>query len=425
VIFKDMELTKEIQDFLLKDTVDRFLKYVKIWTTSDESAETVPTTKNQFDLGKILVEELTELNLENISHDKFGFVYADLPPSKGYEKVKPIGLLAHMDTSPAVSGKDVKPVFHRNYDGKNITYSQDPDLVLTHEDYPPLGEYIGMDIITSEGDTLLGADNKAGIAEIMAVCAAWQKHPELLHGPIVICFTIDEETGKGIDSVNTDKLPETCYTVDGGQMGELEYECFDAWLAQIKFKGLSVHPGYAKNKMINAIQVANRFFSDFPESESPEHTEEREGFFHLTKLQGSAEEASARMIIRDFKLQNNERRMEFVKNLKNTYEIRYPGLAIEIKFTHQYQNMQKYIEKNQRIIDLAHHAIQKAGMEVNVHPIRGGTDGARLSAKGILTPNIFSGGALFHSRKEHIPTLALQKAAETLLYLAELWATEK
>jgi len=420
-----MELTKEIHDFLLTDAVERFLKYVRIWTTSDESAETVPTTKNQFDLGKVLVEELTELKLKNIIHDDLGFVYADLPPSPGYENKKPIGLLAHLDTSPAVSGKDVKPVIHRNYDGKNIRYAQDPELVLTPEDSPPLAEYIGMDIITSEGNTLLGADNKAGIAEIMAACAAWQKYPELTHGPIVICFTIDEETGKGIDNVNKDKLPETCYTVDGGQMGELEYECFDAWLAQIKFKGLSVHPGYAKNKMINAIQIATRYFSDFPEAESPEHTEEREGYFHLSKLQGSAEESSARMIIRDFKLENNERRLEFIKKLKDAYEIRYQGLIIEIKFTHQYQNMQKYIEKNQKIIDLAHKAIEKVGLEVRVHPIRGGTDGARLSAKGILTPNIFSGGSLFHSRKEHIPTLALQKASETLLYLGELWATEK
>ncbi len=420
-----MELTKEIHNFLLTDAVERFLKYVRIWTTSDESAETVPTTKNQFDLGKVLVEELTHLKLINIDHDDLGFVYADLPPSPGYERIKPIGLLAHLDTSPAVSGKDVKPVIHRNYNGKNITFVQDSELILSPDDSPPLREYIGMDIITSEGDTLLGADNKAGIAEIMAACAAWQKYPDLTHGPIVICFTIDEETGRGIDNVNKDKLPETCYTVDGGQMGELEYECFDAWLAQIKFKGLSVHPGYAKNKMINAIQIATGFFSDFPEAEFPEHTEEREGYFHLSKLQGTAEEATARMIIRDFKVENNERRLEFVKNLKNTYEIRYPGLTIEIKFTHQYQNMQKYIEKNQKIIDLAHKAIEKAGLEVRVHPIRGGTDGARLSAIGILTPNIFSGGSLFHSRKEHIPTLALQKASETLLYLGELWATEK
>jgi len=416
-----MELTKEIQEFLQNEALERFLKYVKIWTTSDETIETVPSTKIQLDLGKLLVEELKKLNLEDIIHDEYGFVYAFLPPSKGFEKVKPIGLLAHVDTSPAVSGKDVKPVIHRNYDGKDIKFTQNKDLVLTFDDSPNLEEYIGLDIITSEGDTLLGADDKAGVAEIMAACAAWKKFDELKHGPIVICFTTDEETGLGIDKVDMKKLPKICYTIDGGEMGELEFECFDAWLAQTKFVGLNVHPGKAKNKMINAIQIASRFFSELPESESPTHTEEREGFFHLTKLQGKAEEANSRMLIRDFVEENNQRRMDYIKNLKNAYEIRYPGLKIEINFKHQYQNMAKYLEKKPKVVNLAQQAIEKAGVEVKIHPIRGGTDGARLSAKGIPTPNIFAGGLLFHSRKEYIPTLALQKASEVLIYLAELW----
>ena len=416
-----MELTKEIQEFLQNEALERFLKYVKIWTTSDETIETVPSTKIQLDLGKLLVEELKKLNLEDIIHDEYGFVYAFLPPSKGFEKVKPIGLLAHVDTSPAVSGKDVKPVIHRNYDGKDIKFTQNKDLVLTFDDSQNLEEYIGLDIITSEGDTLLGADDKAGVAEIMAACAAWKKFDELKHGPIVICFTTDEETGLGIDKVDMKKLPKICYTIDGGEMGELEFECFDAWLAQTKFVGLNVHPGKAKNKMINAIQIASRFFSELPESESPTHTEEREGFFHLTKLQGKAEEANSRMLIRDFVEENNQRRMDYIKNLKNAYEIRYPGLKIEINFKHQYQNMAKYLEKKPKVVNLAQQAIEKAGVEVKIHPIRGGTDGARLSAKGIPTPNIFAGGLLFHSRKEYIPTLALQKASEVLIYLAELW----
>jgi tripeptide aminopeptidase len=416
-----MELTKEIQEFLLKVALERFLRYVKVWTTSDQSVETVPSTKNQLDLGKMLVEELKELNLENIIHDEFGFVYAYLPPSKGFEKVKPIGFLAHMDTSPAVSGKDVKPVIHTNYDGKEIRFTQNKDLVLSVEDSPNLEEYVGLDIITSEGDTLLGADNKAGVAEIMTACAAWQKFDELKHGPIVICFTTDEETGLGISKVDMKKLPKICYTIDGGEMGKLEFECFDAWLAQTKFIGLSVHPGHAKNKMINAIQIATRFFSEIPEYESPEHTEEREGFFHLTKLQGKAEEATSRMIIRDFLEENNKRRMDYLENLKKTYEIRYPGLKIEIDFKHQYQNMYTYINKKPIVIELAKQAIEKSGLEVKIHPIRGGTDGARLSTQGIPTPNLFTGGELFHSRKEHIPTLALQKAAEVLIYLTELW----
>jgi tripeptide aminopeptidase len=416
-----MELTQNIQEFLLNESLKRFLRYVKVWTTSDETVEIVPSTKNQLDLGKLLVEELKELKLENIVHDEFGFVYAYLPPSKGFEKVQSIGLLAHIDTSPSVSGKDVKPVIHRNYDGKEIKYAQNKNLVLNFEDSPNLEDYIGLDIITSEGDTLLGADNKAGIAEIMTACAAWKKFGEIKHGPIVICFTTDEETGLGIDKADLKKLPKTCYTVDGGEMGELEFECFDAWLALTKFVGLNVHPGKAKNKMINAIQIASRFLSEIPEPESPDHTEEMEGFFHLTKLEGTAEEANSRMLIRDFIEEKNHRRMDYLKNLKNAYEIRYPGLKIEITFKHQYQNMAKYLDKKPKVVDLAKQAIEEAGLEVKINPIRGGTDGARLSAKGVPTPNIFSGGLLFHSRKEYIPTLALQKATEVLIYLAHLW----
>ncbi len=420
-----MDLTKDIQEFLLNEALERFLRYVKIWTVSDESVETVPSTKIQLDLGKLLVEELKELNLENIIHDEYGFVYAYLPPSKGLEKVTAIGLLAHMDTSPAVSGKNVKPVIHRKYDGKEIKFTQNKGLVLNIEDSPNLEEYIGLDIITSEGDTLLGADDKAGIAEIMAACAAWKKFDELKHGSIYVCFSTDEEIGLGIDKADLKKLPKICYTVDGGEMGELEFECFDAWLAQTKFIGLNVHPGDAKNKMVNAIQIASRFFSELPESESPTHTEEREGFFHLTKLQGTAEEANSRVLIRDFLEENNQRRMDYLKNLKKAYEIRYPGLKIEIIFKHQYQNMLTYLDKKPKVIDLAKQAIEKADLEVKIHPIRGGTDGARLSAKGIPTPNIFAGGLLFHSRKEYIPTLALQKASEVLIYLAHLWTQAK
>ena len=416
-----MKLSREIQEFLLKDAVERFLRYVKVWTTSDESGDTVPTTENQFDLGKLLVGELEELNLEKIVHDEFGFVYAYLPPSKGFEKKTPIGLLAHLDTSDAVSGKDVKPVIHQNYDGSVIKFAQDKGLTLHFDDSPLLEEYIGLDIITSEGDTLLGADDKAGIAEIMAACAAWQKYPELDHGPIFVCFSPDEETGLGMTKVDEKRLPKICYTVDGGEMGQLEYECFDAWRATFTFKGLNVHPGIAKNKMINAIEIASRFFSELPEAESPQHTEEREGFYHLIKFQGIPEEATAKVLIRDFEEKGNQRRIEYIKKLKDAYEVRYPGLEIEIDFLHQYQNMVKFLEKKQIIIDTAKQAIEETGIEPIINPIRGGTDGSKLSARGILTPNIFSGGMLIHSRKEHIPTLALQKASEVIIHLAHLW----
>ena len=416
-----MQLTEDIKQFLLNEAVDNFLRYVKIYTTSDIKSATYPSTQNQLDLGKLIIKQLKVLGLKDIEHDKYGYVYANLPASIGFENIKPIGFIAHLDTSPAVSGKDVKPVIHRNYDGTKIEFAQNEELTLSLDDSPQLKEYIGLDIITSEGDTLLGADNKAGVAEIMAVCAAWNKYPELNHGPIIICFTPDEEIGRGTAKIKKKRLPEVCYTMDGSEMGQLEIECFDAWGASIKFKGLNVHPGYAKNLMINAIHIASRFLSELPEAESPEHTEEREGFFHLMELRGNEEEASATLILRDFKLKNNQKRMEYMENLKKLYELRYSGLKIELNFLHQYQNMLTFLEKEQKAIDLAKKAIELAGLEVKIHSIRGGTDGAKLSEKGIPTPNIFAGGLLFHSRKEYIPTLALQKAAEVIIHLAELW----
>ncbi len=415
-------LSEEIKEFLLKEAMDRFFRYVQIWTTSDEDSQSNPSSKNQFDLGNVLVAELKELNLKNIIHDEYGYVYADLPASNGLEKVKTIGLIAHMDTSPAVSGKNVKPVVHKNYDGSAIKFVSNKEIKLTVEDSPLLKEYIGLDIITSEGDTLLGADDKAGIAEIMAACAAWKSFPELKHGPIIVCFTPDEEIGKGTLKIDKNRLPEFCYTMDGSEMGQLEFECFDAWKASITFTGLSVHPGYAKNLMVNAIHIACRFLSEIPEHESPEHTEEREGFYHMGDLKGTIEEAKIKLKIRDYNEKNNKRRMEFLQKLKDIYEFRYPGLKIELKFEHQYRNMLKFIEKEMIVVDLAKEAIKMADIDVKIEAIRGGTDGSKLSEMGIPTPNIFSGGLLFHSRKEHIPTLALQKAAEVIIYLGQLWA---
>ncbi|MCK4382165.1 MAG: peptidase T [Candidatus Lokiarchaeota archaeon] len=414
-------LSEEIKEFLHKEALNRFLRYVQIWTTSDEHSNSNPSTQNQFALGKILASELMELNLENVIHDEYGYVYGNLPASTGLEEVKRMGLIAHIDTSPAVSGKNVKPVIHKNYDGGIIEFVGNNDIKLTVEDSPILKDYIGLDIITSEGDTLLGADDKAGIAEIMTMCAAWQKFSELKHGPITVCFTPDEEIGKGTLNINKQRLPEICYTMDGSKMGELEFECFDAWKATISFTGLSIHPGYAKNLLINAIHIASRFLSEIPEYESPEHTEEREGFYYVTKLKGTVEEANIILIIRDFIEDNNKNRIEFLRKLKDLYELRYPGLKIDLKFEHQYSNMLQFVEKEKIVLDLAEKAIEMAGLEVKIHSIRGGTDGSRLSEMGIPTPNIFSGGLLFHSRKEHIPTLALQKASEVLLHLAQLW----
>ncbi|MHA1115719.1 MAG: peptidase T [Candidatus Heimdallarchaeum aukensis] len=414
-------INEEMRKFILNDSVERFIKYVQVETTSDENSSSNPSTKEQLELGKILVQELESLGLKEVELDEFGYVYATLPASEGYENVEPIGLIAHIDTSPAVSGKNVKPIVHKKYDGGTITFPKDPELTLSKEDSKELEEYVGLDIITASGDTLLGADDKAGVAEIMTAISTWQKYPSLNHGEIKICFTPDEEVGRGTEKINKERLPKYCYTFDGGEMGELETECFDAWSVKLTFVGLSVHPGYAKNKMINAIDVACRFFSQIPEYETPERTEKREGFYHLHNLSGNAEIAEGKMIIRDFNVEKNEKRIDYIKSLISAYERRYPGLKIELEYKHSYENMKVYLEPHKHIVDHAEKAIERAGLEVKYTAIRGGTDGARLSAQGIPTPNIFAGGLLFHSRKEYIPTLAIQKAVEVIIYLADEW----
>lgn len=417
-------MSQEVKNFILENVVSRFLRYVQIWTTSDVNSKTFPSTKNQYELAKILVKELEELNLENILLDDKCYVYADLPASEGLENVKPIGLIAHIDTSEMVSGKNVKPIIHKNYDGKPIQFSYKQDLLLTIDDSSELEKYIGFDIITASGDTLLGADDKAGIAEILTACAVWKNYPQFKHGPITLCFTPDEEIGKGTEHINKSRLPEVCYTLDGSDMGELEIECFDARKATITFKGVSVHPGYAKNLLVNAIQKASRFISELPEYQTPEHTEEREGFFHLSQLHGNVEEAIASIIIRDFNSEENERRKALLNHLKEFYELKYPGLKIEIDYLYQYKNMLTFLQEQPKVIDLAKKAMEMANVKVNIHLIRGGTDGARLSEMGIPTPNLFTGGMLFHSRKEYIPTISMQKACEVIIHLAELWSKE-
>lgn len=421
-----MQISTDILNFLLEDAKERFLRYIIIDTTSSEETGTHPSTPEQLELGKLLKEELIDLGLENVTHDEFGYVYANLPASQGYETAPSIGFVAHMDTSPAASGKNVKYQVHENYDGSVITFPKDDLLTISTEDSPELQNMIGLDIITASGDTLLGADDKSGIAEIMTALTAWKKYPELKHGPITVCFTPDEEIGEGTEKIDMERLGhlKCAYTMDGGEMGELETECFDAWKAEFEFIGLSVHPGYAKNKMINAIDVASRFFAQIPEYETPEHTEEREGFYHLYDLSGGAEKAKAKMIIRDFEEDGNKLRIKYLESLKDVFESRYRGLRINIEFTHSYENMIKYLDSYPEVVKKAEEAIIAAGLDVVGTAIRGGTDGARLSARGLPSPNIFAGGMLFHSRKEYIPTLALQKAAEVILLIANNWIKE-
>jgi len=416
-----MPLSDEVKSYLESDALTRFLRYVQVHTTSAEETGAHPSTARQFDLSRLLEGELRELGLRDIELDEFCYLYATLPPGPGV-KGRTIGLVAHVDTSPAVSGENVKPVVHENYDGESIGFPDDPNLKLTVEDSPELEDCIGDSIITASGKTLLSADDKAGIAEIMAALAAFGKFTELKHGEIRICFTPDEEIGMGTAKINSDKLPQYCYTLDGGEPGELEAECFDAWSATVNFKGISVHPGFAKNKMINAAVVASRFLASLPEYETPEHTELREGFFHLTGISGSEEEAQAKLIIRDFATANNERRMDHLRHLKDLFEFRYPGLKIELEFKHQYENMWTVMEKHPESVELARKAIEMAGVTVKQKAIRGGTDGSKLSRMGHPTPNLFAGGILFHSRKEWIAKSSLGKAAETVVHLAALWA---
>ncbi|HUT79974.1 MAG TPA: peptidase T [Candidatus Bathyarchaeia archaeon] len=416
-----MTITKEMEKFLLEDAKKRFLHYVTFDTTSNENAGTFPSSEKQFDLGKVLAKELKELGLQNVVLDEFCYVYGDLPASKGYEKSQTIGLIAHMDTSPSESGANITPIIHENYDGKPISYSKNSGITLTVEDSPELKKFKGMDIITSSGDTLLGSDDKAGIAGIMTAAAAWKKYPELTHGPITVCFTPDEEIGQGTTKIKMERLPKYCYTLDGGEMGELEIECFDAWKATITFNGISVHPGYSKNLMVNAIEIASRFVAQIPEAETPQHTEKREGFYHLYQMEGNCVTAKTIFILRDFDKKLNEKRMTYLTKLKDVFEERYLGLKIDLKFDHSYENMIVYLKEHPQVIEKAAKAIKQAGLELKETLIRGGTDGARLSAKGIPTPNLFAGGILFHSLKEYIPVPALQKSAEVVLYLANQW----
>jgi tripeptide aminopeptidase len=327
-----------------------------------------------------------------------------------------------MDTSPSEPGNGVKPVFQKAYSGGDILFEDDAELLLNPKESPELAKFIGEDIITAAGKTLLGADDKAGIASIMAALALFLSDSSLPHPELKICFTPDEEVGRGVDNINLDKLAKIAYTIDGGELGELEAECFDAWSAVITFTGRNVHPGSSKNVMINSAAIAARYAADIPEWQSPEHTEKREGFYHLTSISGEENSTVLRFILRDFEAGNNEQRMQFLQSLAETYRKKYPGLIISLDFHHSYLNMYHILKDHQAVIDTAAEAMREVGIDVLRNAIRGGTDGARLCYMGIPTPNIFGGGVMFHSRREWIPVIALQKAAEVVVKIAEKYS---
>jgi tripeptide aminopeptidase len=401
----------------MSSVVERLIKYVKFDTKADENSSTVPSTAGQLVLAKELGKELEELGLIDISVDSNGYVMATLPANID-KKVPVMGFIAHMDTSPDMSGTNVNPKFIENYDGKDIKLND--EVTLSTEDFPELKDYIGETLITTDGTTLLGADDKAGIAEILTAVEYLVNHPEVPHGTIKIGFTPDEEVGRGPDHFDVKKFnADFAYTMDGGAVGELEYENFNAAAAKVTISGRNVHPGYAKNKMVNSVLIANEFISMMPENETPQATEGYEGFYHLNNMEGNVEKSVLNYIIRDFDMDSFENRKKFIKGAAEKLNKKY-GNRVTIEIRDQYRNMKEKIEPVKYVVDNAIKAMEAANVKPLVRPIRGGTDGAQLSFKGLPTPNIFAGGLNFHGKYEYVPVSSMEKAVEVILKLVEL-----
>lgn len=402
--------------------VERFLKYVSFDTQSDESTRVTPSTSGQMVFAKYLKTELEALGLEDITLDEHGYLFATLPANTDKE-VPTIGFIAHMDTSPDMSGKDVKPRIVKNYEGGDITLSSEERVVLSPMQFPELLDHKGEDLIVTDGKTLLGADDKAGIAEIVSAIAYLKEHPEIKHGKIRIGFNPDEEIGEGAHKFDVEKFGcEWAYTMDGGEVGELEFENFNAAAAKVTFKGRNVHPGYAKHKMINSIRIANQFISMLPRHETPEHTTGYEGFYHLIGIQGEVEQTTVTYIIRDHDRNKFENRKAEMAHLVRKINAEFGEDTATLELRDQYYNMREKIEPVMHIIDVAFEAMKQAGVEPKVKAIRGGTDGAQLSFKGLPCPNIFAGGLNFHGRYEFVPIRSMEKAMNVIIKIAELVA---
>lgn len=404
----------------MQRVIENFVDYVKIYTTSDEASNTYPSTIRQLVLAKKLEDQCKCIGLSEVVLDKNGYVTAVIPANT-HEKIPTIGFIAHMDTSPDMSGENVNPQFVENYSGEEIILSKENNIILSPNDFPDLKNYIGKTLITTDGTTLLGADDKAGIAEIMTAAEYIINNQNLKHGKICIGFTPDEEIGRGADKFDVRKFgADFAFTVDGGRIGELEYENFNAAQVKIYIQGKNVHPGTAKDTMINSILVANEFIKRFPKDETPENTEGYEGFYHLTDFKGSVEQTELNYLIRDFNINSFNTRKEFIKDIKDDINKKYGTGTIRIELKDQYFNMVDKINEKKYIVDLAFKAIKEVGIEPIVQPIRGGTDGSRLSFMGLPCPNIFNGGHNFHGKYEFIPTYAMEKAVEVIVKIVEL-----
>ena len=404
--------------------VERFLKYVSFDTQSSEETRLTPSTPGQMVFAKYLKSELESLGLEEITLDEYGYLFATLPANTEKE-VPTIGFIAHMDTSPDMSGKDITPRIVENYNGSDIVLNAEDRVILSPAQFPELLTHKGEDLIVTNGKTLLGADDKAGIAEIVSAVAYLKEHPEIKHGKIRIGFNPDEEIGEGAHKFDVEKFGcEWAYTMDGGEVGELEYENFNAAVAKIVFKGRNVHPGYAKHKMINSIRIANQFISMLPRHETPEHTEGYEGFYHLVGIQGDVEQTTLSYIIRDHDRSRFESRKREMAHLVRKINAEFGEDTAVLELRDQYYNMREKIEPVMHIIDTAFAAMEAVGVKPNVKPIRGGTDGAQLSFKGLPCPNIFAGGLNFHGRFEFVPIQNMEKAMKVIIKIAELVAKE-
>lgn len=404
----------------MENLVTRFIEYAKTYTTSDPKSETFPSTNRQLAFAATLAEELKAIGLSEVEVDKHGYVMATLPANIP-GKIPVVGFIAHMDTSPDFSGENVKPQIIKEYDGSKLVLNQENNIVLDPADFPELKNCIGLDLITSDGTTLLGADDKAGIAEIVTAMEILVRKPEIKHGKIRICFTPDEEIGHGADHFDVEKFgADFAYTLDGSELGELEFENFNAAHAVIEIQGKSVHPGTAKNKMINALIVANRIISMLPASQRPEHTEGYEGFFHLVSLSGNVSNASLELIIRDHDREKFEQKKSLLTDVVRMLNSEYGTKVIKLEMNDQYFNMREKIEPVMFVVELARNAMLQASIQPKVKAIRGGTDGARLSYMGLPCPNIFAGGMNFHGPYEFVPIRYMEKAVEVILNICQM-----
>lgn len=408
----------------METVLQKFLRYVAVDTASDPDSSSQPSTGRQFDLLRMLVKELEQMGIP-ATLDQYGYVMASIPSNLENSQVPPVGFIAHVDTAPDASGKDVRPRIFENYDGKDIVINEEKGIKLSVESFPELADYKGQTLVTTDGTTLLGADDKAGVAEIMYAAQYLTEHPEIKHGEIKIGFTPDEEIGRGVDHFDVARFgARYAYTLDGGPVGELEYENFNAAGVKIRIQGSNIHPGYAKDKMVNSMLIGMELNGLLPASQRPEHTQHYEGFFHLTSFKGSVEETFLQYIIRDHDMLKFEQKKTLMENAVAFINRKYGAGTAELEMKDQYYNMRKEVEPHFQVVETAVRAMQMAQVTPRIQPIRGGTDGARLSFMGLPCPNLFAGGHNFHGKLEYIPVESMEKAVEVMLNIIRLYAQQ-